>query len=49
MTQKTKDNLIAGTMTLGAVAIVVAATVVLGGYGLILAGTAVAYLIAEIS
>jgi hypothetical protein len=47
MTQKTKDNLIAGTMTLGAVAIIIAATLKFGGYGLIIAGTVVAYLVAE--
>lgn len=47
MTQKTKDNLIAGAVTLGAVAIVVAATLIFGGYGLIVAGTVVAYLAAE--
>lgn len=47
MTQKTKDNLIAGAITLGAVAIIIAATLKFGGYGLIIAGTVVAYLAAE--
>lgn len=46
MKQKTKDNIIAGAVLAGAVAIVVVATWAFGGYGLIVAGTAVASILA---
>lgn len=46
MTQKTKDNIIAGAVLAGAVAIVVVAAWIFGGYGLIVAGTAVASMLA---